>query len=272
MSILEDNWNLEQQAQEFFVYTTLGIVPKKIFKDGNYNKTLSQYNCLDNIDINNIDINYKVYCIFKCARAAYNDLSRTLRYQEAYKSSSKNKKALEEKENKINCVCATLTRAIYNDGNTFADAEELFKELVEGDNPQECLSDLFKCLSEDKKTNQKFHFGQVQKWVNMTLKYLYLLGIVKDEDDVKALHIPIDSYIMKALTENEIKFPKQSGDYGSYSDSNSVKWSRLNEDEYKKIVEEYRKTSSIGKNPIMWEHNAWIKQAEKEKGIEITEK
>lgn len=48
-----------------------------------------------------------------------------------------------------------------------------------------------------------FFYGQAQKWVNMTLKYIWFLGI---EDGIigkieEKLHIPIDNYILGFLFE-----------------------------------------------------------------------
>lgn len=246
MSILENNWNLSQQAQEFFVYTTLGIVPKEIFNTGNYNKMISDYKCL-----NNADDNYKVYCIYKCARTAYNDLSRTLRYDIKYKSSSKDKDALAHKENTINNICAKLTNAIYNDGNIAVDTESLFNVFVENGNNNECIADLLHLLTVDDKTNQKFHFGQVQKWVNMTLKYLYLLGIIHDNSK---LHIPIDNYIINAFKQNDIYVPSKA-------------WSRFDDTDYYNQYKSYMER--LDEPYIDWEHKTWIEQAEKEKGIKI---
>ena len=254
MSILDEKWELSQQAQEFFVYATLGIVPKEIFNKGNYVEIISEFECFKRNEVN-----YTVYCIFKCARAAYNDLCRTLRYDAKYKSDSKDKKALKEKEKIINCICATLTKAIYNDGNIVANAEKLFNVFNVNGNNKKLMSALLKCLSVDKKTKQRFHFGQVQKWVNMTLKYLYLLGIVKDDKDIKVLQIPVDSYILKALSEES----------GIKQKTNSA-WSRFDSEDYYNIYDDYKDT--IDKPYIHWEHDAWIKQAEKEKEVEITDK
>lgn len=44
---------------------------------------------------------------------------------------------------------------------------------------------------------ENFTIGQAQKWVNMTLKYLWLLDALPDNIDKKDLHVPIDSYIIK---------------------------------------------------------------------------
>lgn len=258
MSVLnEKEWKLSQQAQEFFVYATLGIIPEELFEHSTYADTLSKIK-----GFKNVIINYQVYCIFMCAKAAYNDLSRTLRYRDEYKSSNKNKDALTKKEKKLNCICAELTKTIYNNNNIISDTETLFNVFVdEQGNYSYCVKELFSCLKEDEK--EKFHFGQVQKWVNMTLKYLHLLGIV---ENTNGLHIPIDSYIMKALSDEGVKFPKQNGGWDKYSENNSVKWSRLDREQYEKIAKGY-KDIELSNGPLTWEHFAWINQSEKEKGI-----
>ena len=45
-------------------------------------------------------------------------------------------------------------------------------------------------------------FGQIQKWINMTLKYWLLLGesrIRSIEKNAQFFHIPIDSYVLKGM-------------------------------------------------------------------------
>lgn len=42
----------------------------------------------------------------------------------------------------------------------------------------------------------EFHIGQAQKWVNMTLKYLYVLVPDVVEPFYRFLHIPLDNYII----------------------------------------------------------------------------
>lgn len=243
----ENEWKLNQQAQEFFVYTTLGIVPQEIFNTGNYAKMISNYECL-----NNTDVNYKVYCIFMCTKAAYNDLSRTLRYKEEYKSNSKDKNALNKKEQILNRICAELTKKIYNNGSITSNPENLFDVLVDKQGKySDCVNDLFVCLKEDEKDNLKFHFGQVQKWINMTLKYLYLLGIVENDNK---LHIPIDNYIINAFKQNDIFVPRKA-------------WSRFDNTDYYDQYKSYM--DKLDEPYIDWEHKTWIEQAEKEKGIKF---
>ncbi len=44
--------------------------------------------------------------------------------------------------------------------------------------------------------NQKFHYGQAQKWINMTLKYYSMLKPQKVECVYEFFHVPIDRYII----------------------------------------------------------------------------
>ena len=187
-----------------------------------------------------------------CTKAAYNDLSRTLRYEEKYKSDSKDKKALNEKEQILNRICAELTKKIYNNGSITSNPENLFDVLVDKQGKySDCVNDLFVCLKEDEKDNLKFHFGQVQKWINMTLKYLYLLGIVENDNK---LHIPIDNYIINAFKQNDIFVPRKA-------------WSRFDNTDYYDQYKSYM--DKLDEPYIDWEHKTWIEQAEKGKGIKF---
>lgn len=43
----------------------------------------------------------------------------------------------------------------------------------------------------------RYTYGQAQKWINMTIKYLYILGSEFNDQDIKKLHVPIDSKIIE---------------------------------------------------------------------------
>ncbi len=203
-----------------------------------------------NCELNDIGQEFLVYAYFgitkedsdeiiiqKCVKKAYLDVCRTLRFKEQYKESKENKK---EKDEKIKVICRDLTKKIYNNGNLIVDPNELFKFFLKKDN--ETIKDfgLKKYLKED------FHFGQAQKWVNMTLKYLYLLDFVNGEKMLE-LHIPIDNYIIEALREDGIKVPEKH-------------WSKWNKKEYDKLL-----NNILPEHYLLWEHDNWIRIAEKKK-------
>lgn len=43
----------------------------------------------------------------------------------------------------------------------------------------------------------RYTYGQAQKWVNMTMKYLYILGYKFNDKTIEKLHVPIDSKIIE---------------------------------------------------------------------------
>ena len=95
MSKSKETWHLNERAQEFFVYATLGIVPERMFGAAyqEHLKKLLNHACED--------VDYQWYCVFMCAKAAYRDLCRTLEYKEDYRSGGKHVK---DKEDAINAI------------------------------------------------------------------------------------------------------------------------------------------------------------------------
>lgn len=73
--------------------------------------------------------------------------------------------------------------------------------------------------------NQKFYYGQAQKWINMSLKNLSMIEHKLVENQYEFFHVPIDNYIIDITG---IKL--------------SVAWSRIfNYDEYLNYQNEFRK-------------------------------
>lgn len=97
-----------------------------------------------------------------------------------------------------------------------------------------------------------FHFGQAQKWINMTVKYLYVINDVDLSKIINYAHIPIDNYVFKAAEkELGIKQPITS-------------WSRMDNQEY--ITYQIELRDAIINNyyyetPLRWEMIYWLKEA-----------
>lgn len=92
-----------------------------------------------------------------------------------------------------------------------------------------------------------FTIGQSQKWLNMTFKYLYILGDQELFDIFKYLHVPLDNYILD-VAHNEFGFaiPK-------------IAWSRW--DNYKEEYLQYQndlRAQIKGKDPLRWEFEYWL--------------
>lgn len=110
----------------------------------------------------------------------------------------------------------------------------------------------------NKEGNQAFTFGHAQKWVNMTMKYLYIIKNIFENygknilpgltDKLECqLHVPADSYIMEAV---------------KYSSAKA--WSKWEESDYKNFREEICEKIAE-ESPLDWEGPAWIEIAKNRK-------
>lgn len=113
--------------------------------------------------------------------------------------------------------------------------------------------------------NLEFTYGMAQKWLNMTMKYLYILSEIFDgnngirKSDIcqkterisEKLHVPLDSYIIKSAENLKV-----------YAKNFKIdKWSKIdNYYDYMKYQEKIREKLN-GKSPIDWECPAWITAA-----------
>lgn len=128
-----------------------------------------------------------------------------------------------------------------------------------------------------------FTYGNAQKWINMTMKYLYILSEVYHEYNPKCefdmyfdriqnlykdLQVPVDSYIIESLwNDTEIDLPiatKKNFREEEYKDNRAKSWSKWDESEYEKFRDSFRKNKD-DIIPIDWEHKAWIEIAKKRK-------
>lgn len=212
-----------------------------------------------------------------CAKRAYLDLARTVKYN--YSSSKleemKSKKSSEEdrdeannfiesKNNLISEICSAIlfSEEVIESEKSFDKwHEEKCKEITEKMNGNyETVNN-----SDEKVLKKSFTIGQAQKWVNMTLKYLWLLNTLPEGVEPEYLHVPIDSYII------EIAYSKT--DAFKYAleleDKPEKSWSKLPKyEKYFKIQKEIReaiKTNTTNETiPIKWESLAWIEVAEKQ--------
>lgn len=90
----------------------------------------------------------------------------------------------------------------------------------------------------------EFHLGQAQKWVNMMMKYLYVIQIPEIERIIPVLHVPIDNYIYQQA-EEELRVPRIN-----------CCWSKIDSYElYLNYQNAIRK--AVETAPILWEFEAW---------------
>lgn len=198
------------------------------------------------------------------AHHAYLDLARTVSfvYSSSYINEHRNEESVKQftrvKEERIECICGGLIKSIngYQNGSaTFDDwHEKECKRIIENMEKPYCGKN--KLLE----PNKKFTYGQAQKWVNMTLKYLWMLDLLPNEIKEESLHVPIDSFILQKLKEENVSGVTFSEETYYY---NKKPWSAMdNYDEYNSLQSEIKKIAKKSfRSPIQWEGPAWIEIA-----------
>lgn len=193
----------------------------------------------------------------KCAHRAYRDLARTLRYKyssselEHAKKDPDVAKFKKDRDSWVKEICEELINSIEGfpkDGDFNQWHKDKCGELIKKTKGK----DLFK-------EDHSFTWGHAQKWLNMTLKYLWLMDLLPEEISPRSLHVPIDSYILDALKEK----PLFEGSIKA-SKYNGQAWSAMSEDNYKQLQSEIRAMpKEENESPIEWEGRVWIKMANK---------
>lgn len=130
----------------------------------------------------------------KCIARAYRDLSRKI----PYKYSTEKLKEM-KKNNEIECNHFKELKSRFIASLT----DYLIIHIKEYEDPLVLIEGILK--KAENYTNvfeegKGFCYGLAQKWVNMTLKYLWLFEKCPIEE--QKLHAPLDSYIIHALIDN----------------------------------------------------------------------
>lgn len=139
-----------------------------------------------------------------------------------------------------------------------------------------------------------FSYGNAQKWVNMTIKYLYILNTIfemsgkdrlfsKVDDMARNLHVPVDRYIIRAVwsySDVELPTKPKAVRTNRYKDPVDLvtpwsQWDNTPSDStdennlgtYSKFQKTLRKYVKPKNNATLidWECSKWIKQSKKEK-------
>lgn len=206
----------EKEAKAFFLYAYFGILsePHGELKETRYSA-----------------------CV-KCAYRAYLDMCRTLNVKQDDLSFAKR-------------YCKSIASKMIN-SHSVNEMKNNAYSIFYDDKDQLRATELEEFLSKSKRkvrNDKVFYYGQAQKWINMTIKYLWLIGLI-DDSATEDLDVPVDRFILQEIP-NEKK-----------SSIPSVPWSVLEKDEYKrikKVIDEC--SSSINQVPISWECDAWINKA-----------
>lgn len=175
---------------------------------------------------------------YKAASArAYLDFCRTIKF-----TASSNEEERAQARTDVDGMIENKFKAIANGAITSQDKydewhEKLCDEIV---------------VRYAKVCGDQFCIGQAQKWVNMTVKYLYLIdgGCVKP---ITAFaHVPLDNYVFAAAV-----------DHLALSSNGLVPWSKINDYSvylnYQKGIREAVK--DLNTDPLHWELLYWLEEA-----------
>ena len=170
---------------------------------------------------------------------AYLDFCRTIKFA-ASSNESERLQARTYVDRIIENKCADIADAGITSQNKY---DEWHKELCE-----EIVGRYAKVC------DNQFCIGQAQKWVNMTVKYLYLI----DGECVKLIfpfaHVPLDNYVFAAAKEH-LDLPYD----------HLIPWSKINDYSiylgYQKELREILK--DLNTTPLRWELVYWLEEAKR---------
>ena len=167
---------------------------------------------------------------------AYRDFSRTIDFKHMVIKDNQNIDDVkyELRESVVNLLKKEISYLI-ND-------ENINKETFNNRHNNICN----KIIDVYKKNDITIHYGQAQKWLNMSFKYLFCLQEGDFKNIFHFLHIPIDKNIIAAAYKIfNIEKPKRA-------------WSKLDKEEYINYQEKLVKSIGNQIDPLRWEIKAFI--------------
>ena len=207
--------------------------------------------------------------LFKCANRAYLDLNRTLKFQ---KVPEEDKGELQKQKSKfreeISEIIVDRITNLLNEKPQDYEAwhKETCNKVIK--KAQEYEQDNW--LQKNGNEGRGFYYGQAQKWVNMTIKYMWVTERWKDKLDklMNVLHVPVDSYIIEGVWnrdgwEDVLKGILVNGKEksGRFSSDKVVPWSKWDETQYKDFQVALRTKLKKEQTPFEWEEETWIEIA-----------
>ena len=205
----------------------------------------------------------------KCSAFAYRDMCRTIRFIDDFREDNKSKEKQTEIRDQKNSLRDEITKKIQTKVeqwlvNIDLDAGSFDKDYIGlCENIMNCFKGMVNQNNADG-INDRLSFGQAQKWVNMTLKNLYVydnsnhsgMGI---EKLLPYIHIPIDNYIIDIVSDKRRCWVDDENIKYSIK-SNGISWSRWDKKQYlayRKSLSEAVKKHYPDDYPIQWELKHW---------------
>ena len=217
-------------------------------------------------------------CFSWASNKAYLDMNRTMTFREIPKNNSqKEKNRIEELRRTWRDMGTNIIREnSHNFSIDFTDWHKLVCEkLIEIYGNDKLVKKENKKRTEDA---VKLTYGQAQKWLNMTLKYLWLLNrleLINDKKTIafvqtyeKSFHVPLDSYILRYVakqdkSKRDIFLSKNNNsldcdvDFSDYWTLFGSTWSHIdNPDNYYEYQEKLASAIKKG-SPLEWELMHW---------------
>ncbi|KAA8720541.1 hypothetical protein [Corynebacterium flavescens] len=171
------------------------------------------------------------------ARRAYRDLNRTLRGIGTHK----------DRDHLVNATYDSLVSFV-SGLNTVTDQSDFDERHARW-----CRDriEFFTAHPHQDRSEFCLNYGQAQKWINMTLKYLAVLGCPAVEKAYAYLHVPVDSIVFDVAQE-------PSPGLGVARPPKQVAWSKLGEEDYLSYQKRLREaTAEFYGSPLDWEAQAW---------------
>lgn len=165
---------------------------------------------------------------------AYRDLQRTLRGF----NNCKNKKLI---KNKV----SVLIKSEY---------ETILQPDFDGKNFDKWHLSLCMRMKNIFQNDYQFTYGQAQKWINMFLKYMYLVDD-RMNSILRYLHIPIDNVILDGIEKHSCYFPLQK------LVPSCRPWSKM--DDYSTYLDFQKEFSRLFPFPILHEFGLWNQWSKK---------
>ena len=200
-------------------------------------------------------------------------------YEEALRDATLMQSFAGEKAYLKKCCAGKKAVREYVDGILSGKQEKSFDET------EKAVEDAFNCFIKSNEKNQEFTFGNAQKLINMTVKYMFLSAYAHDDystfrDRFVESHCPMDS-IMCQIVKNKFdedvsddaKAIKQRYQHGksTWKGYLNLPWSSMKRDDNESVPVEYSCFQEIVKYlakkenliPIEYDYKYWEKGDQK---------
>ena len=228
----------------------------------------------------------------ECAERAFRDLSRTLVYSETTNGlsnmdSSARREYEKCKKDFFNKVCGKIDKRVKehleNLSQNYDDWHRVTCDEIRNFALEFPLEGTKQKLfgREINKKYMTFYHGQAQKWLNITFKNMWIIGLleekIQDENQLneflKELHTPVDDYILEVATTEDKSIKSRLDEPYIFEKGKNNSWSRwdyMNDYEpFQKHIKKAMQSRFITR--LEWDNEAWSEIAEIRRNKKILE-